>query len=68
MENELTFNEAIKRLEVIVNELENGKCELEDSVKLFEEGTKLSKYCYSVIDNAKIKIENLIEKEVEPKE
>lgn len=63
MENEMTFDKAIKRLEEIVNELEGGKCELENSVKLFEEGTGLSKFCYSVIDNAKIKIENLIEKE-----
>lgn len=59
MDNNFKFSEALKRLEEIVGELESGKCELEDSVKLFEEGTELSKYCYKIIGEAKIKIEKL---------
>ena len=43
MSNELTFENAMKRLEEIVNALESGQVSLDDSLKLFEEGIKLSK-------------------------
>ncbi len=40
-----TYETAIARLKEIVHKLERGNLELEDSLKLFEEGIKLSKYC-----------------------
>ena len=42
---ELTFEQAMTRLEQIVATLEGGRCTLDDSLKLFEEGTKLTAYC-----------------------
>ena len=39
---ELTFEQAMTRLEQIVATLEGGRCTLDDSLKLFEEGTKLT--------------------------
>lgn len=45
MKIEMTFEEAIKRLEEIVKELESGRSPLEKSLQLFEEGIELSKFC-----------------------
>ena len=44
------------RLEQIVATLEGGRCTLDDSLKLFEEGTKLTAYCADQIKNAEQKI------------
>ncbi len=52
----LNFEESLQRLDEIVKKLESGECSLEDSFKLFEEGTTLSKECYLVLENAKQKI------------
>ena len=61
MENNLTFEQALSRLENIVKELENGEAGLEESLTLFEEGVKLSGVCSSLLKNAKQKVEILIE-------
>ena len=58
---ELTFEEAIENLESIVNELETGKLTLDESVKKFESGMKLSKYCNEILDKAEKNITILIE-------
>ena len=58
---ELTFEEAIENLESIVNELENGKLTLDESVKKFEKGMKLSKYCNDILEKAEKDITVLIE-------
>ena len=50
MEKDLTFEEAIQNLENIVNELETGKLTLDESVKKFEEGIKLSKHCNEMLE------------------
>lgn len=47
-----TYEESIKRLEDIVQILENGDLPLEESMKLFEEGAKLSAYCETCLKNA----------------
>ncbi|MCJ7646495.1 exodeoxyribonuclease VII small subunit [bacterium] len=57
---EIKFEEAISRLEKIVQELEEGEKSLEDSLKLFEEGIRLSKFCSGKLEEAKKKIEILI--------
>ena len=53
---EMTFEQAMTRLEQIVATLEGGRCTLDDSLKLFEEGTKLTAYCADQIKNAEQKI------------
>lgn len=57
---DLNFEESMKKLEEIANELENGKLTLEESVAKFEEGMKISKKCNEVIENAEKKISVLI--------
>ncbi len=57
----LTFEEAISELEKTVNELEKEKLTLEDSVKKFEKGMELSKYCNELLDKAEKDISILIE-------
>ena len=42
---ELSFEQAMKRLEEIVHLLENNEAPLEETISLFEEGLKLSKRC-----------------------
>ena len=56
---EITFDKAASRLEEIINLLENGKCSLEEAVKLFEEGTKLSGICAEKLKKAEQKITEL---------
>lgn len=48
---ELSFEEAIKKLEEIVDSLENGDFPLEESLKLYEEGVKLVNICTTKINN-----------------
>ena len=59
MEKEMTFEQAYKMLEEIANKLEGADVTLDESIKLFEEGVRLSKYCSLVLDKAKQKIEIL---------
>lgn len=56
---ELTFEKAMTRLEQIVSLLENGGCTLDESLKLFEEGTKLTAYCSKALKTAEQKIVKL---------
>ncbi len=58
----LKYEDAIKKLEEIVLKLEKGDLSLEDTIKLYDEATKLSGYCTAMLDNAKLKIEELSEK------
>ncbi len=57
----MTFEKAITRLEQIVGILESGQCSLDDSLKLFEEGTKLTAYCSKSLKQAEQKIVKLME-------
>lgn len=66
---ELTFEQAMKRLEEIVSRLEDGDVPLDRSMTLFEEGTKLSAYLSKLLDTAEQKVtqittQNGIETEV----
>lgn len=49
---DLTFEQAMQRLEEIVSLLEDGKAPLNESMALFEEGTKLSAYLSQLLDTA----------------
>ena len=55
----LTFEESMKRLEVIVKQLEDGTLPLEESLTLFEEGTGLIKSCSKLLDEAEQKVVKL---------
>lgn len=57
---ENNFEEDIKKLEEIANELENGNLDLDEAVSKFEEGMKLSKKCSETLENAEKKITMLI--------
>ena len=53
------FEEALKRLDEIVHELEKGDIGIEDALKLFEEGTGLSKLCAKKLSAVEKRVEIL---------
>lgn len=55
--NNLKFEEAMEKLEKIVSSLENENINLDEAVKLFEEGKILSNFCKEALDKAKKKVE-----------
>ena len=57
----LKFEDALARLETIVTELERGDLPLNDSLKMFEEGIKLSKTCLKMLDDAERKVEIMVQ-------
>jgi len=57
---EPNFEENLKRLEAIVDQLETKEAPLDDSLKLFEEGIRLTRLCQRTLESAKNKIELLI--------
>ena len=57
---EVNFEESMENLEKIVTELEKGDLNLDDSIKKFEEGMKISKQCNEYLENAEKKITVLI--------
>ena len=56
----MSFEEAIARLEAIVQQLEGGSGELDASLKLFEEGMQLAKTCEEILSQAEGRIEELL--------
>lgn len=56
VKNEITFEQAMTRLEQIVRALESGNVPLEDLISLFDEGTKLVKLCTERLDKAEEKV------------
>lgn len=57
----LSFEEALMKLESIVEQLEDEDITLEDSVKLYEEGVKMSKFCTEILEQAELRIEQVNE-------
>lgn len=57
----LKYEDAVKKLEGIVEKLEKGDLSLEETIKLYDEATKLSGYCTAMLDNAKLRIQELSE-------
>ena len=55
------FEQAMARLESIVAELEKGDLPLDESLRIFEEGIRLSKNCLKVLEEAERKIEVLVQ-------
>ena len=56
-----SFEEQLKALESVVEKLEGGDLSLEDSVRLFEEGMKLSEACKKELDVAEGKIQAIVD-------
>jgi exodeoxyribonuclease VII small subunit len=54
------FEEALASLERIVRDLEGGDLPLDDALKLFEEGVRLSRFCSKKLDEAEKRIEILM--------
>ena len=56
-----TFEQAIKQLELIVQDLESGDLPLEKAIKTFEEGIQLSKFCSEKLDETEKRITILMQ-------
>ncbi len=54
------FEDALNKLEKIVSKLEEGDIPLEESLRLFEEGIRLSRFCNQKLDEAEKKVEILL--------
>ena len=61
--HEVKYEEALKRLEKIVAELDKSELDLETRLKKFEEGTKLARILLKKLDQAKKKVELLVKSE-----
>ena len=53
------FEETLKKLEAIVDQLESGDVDLEKSVKLYEEGMRLKKICEEKLKNVEMQIKKI---------
>lgn len=53
---DLTYEQAVARLDEIVSALESNEVSLDNALNLFEEGTRLTAYCSNKLKNAKAKI------------
>ena len=60
-EEQLTFEQAVAQLEQLVKQLESGTLPLEESMKLYEEGVRLTAFCTKKLKAASLKIEELKE-------
>ncbi len=56
---DLTFEKAMERLEVIVKNLEGDSCDLEDALSQHAEGVALARFCMDRLNAAEMKIQNL---------
>ena len=63
VKEEQRFEEAVKRLEDIVAQLEKGEIDLDESLTMFEEGVKLSRFCRAKLDEAEKRISLLLKDE-----
>ena len=56
----MTFEESMSRLEQIVRAMERGDVALEESLKLFQEGTELVKNCGKLLDEAQLQVNKIM--------
>ena len=63
MAKKQTYEEAVKKLSEIVDKLENADTTIDEAMALFEEGTKLSAFCYDALKNAQQRITELTKAE-----
>ena len=55
-----TFDESMQRLEQIVRAMERGDIPLEDSLKLFQEGTELVRSCSKLLEEAELQVKMIM--------
>ena len=55
-----TFEECMARLEQIVRAMERGDVALEESLKLFQEGTELVRSCQKLLDDAQLQVKKIM--------
>lgn len=55
-----TFEESMQRLEQIVRAMERGDVALEESLKLFQEGTELIRSCNQLLDEAQLQVKKIM--------
>ena len=60
---EFNFEKALENLEELVSSMENGELSLEDSLKAFERGIKLTRECQTALKDAEQKVQVLINEE-----
>ena len=61
--NELKFEEGLKKLEELVNQLDDGDLSLEESISYYEIGIKLKSHCEKLLKTAELKILKVSDKE-----
>jgi len=62
---ELTYEQAIKQLEKIIETLETNDLPLDESIKLFEQGQKLANYCSELLDKTELKVQQILGNKLE---
>lgn len=58
--NNMTFESSLQRLEQIVRTLERGEAPLEESLKLFQEGTELVRDCETMLEKAELQVKKIM--------
>lgn len=61
----LTFEEALKELQNIVDKLETGQVTLEEAIEMYERGVRLSKYCIDKLTQAELRIKKIVKDELQ---
>jgi exodeoxyribonuclease VII small subunit len=63
MNKNMTFEQALERLEEIVQKLESGNVSLDESIEIYQEGIMLSKQCSGMLQEAEGKVMAIVNKE-----
>ncbi|MEW6278042.1 MAG: exodeoxyribonuclease VII small subunit [Candidatus Eremiobacterota bacterium] len=64
-ESDLSYEQAVARLKEVVDRLEQGNLDLEESLRLFEEGVSLSRLCEDRLRVVEARVQVLVEKQEE---
>lgn len=67
-EKQISFEEALKQLEEMVEKLESGEVKLEEAFKTFEDGLKYAKLCEEKLTNIEKKVAKILDKNNEEKD
>jgi exodeoxyribonuclease VII small subunit len=62
---ELSYEQALQELEELVSALETGEKDLESTLQYFERGQALASLCISLLDNAELKVKEVLKDETE---
>lgn len=64
-EKEMSYEEGIERLELILKKLEDDNCTLQDSIDNFKEGISLYNHCNSLLNKAKGEVTLILKNEID---